>query len=167
MALATVNDLVTRWDQRIVADLASDSGQPAADLQSNARVLAALSGASGEVRAAVLKGRRYTLEDLQTLSADDAAYLKDLVCGLAILRLAVTRVNTLGAETVEALRKDMRERLAELERGERIFATESAQDGGLPKTEGPRLADYMRLNLMVDRCSRFYPDRASDLPLTR
>jgi len=164
---ATVQDLVARWDRRLLADLAGDDGQPESDLENNARILAALKGACGEIRAAVLKGRRYRPEDLENLSEVDAAYLKDLVCGLAVLRLAACRVTTLGTEVWEALRKDLRERLAELERGERIFATDQAQAAGLPKADGPRWADYTALNLLVDRCRGYYPPRSQDLPLGR
>lgn len=165
--LASVSDLLTRWDQRLLADLAGDSGQPVENLQSNPRILAALHGASGQVRSAVLKGRRYSLEELENLSEDDAAYLKDIVCGLAILRLAACRVSTIGSEVWQALRKDLQEQLDALERGERIFASPAALEAGLPQTDGPRLVDYQQLNLLVDRCWGYYPARATDLPLGR
>lgn len=165
--LATVSDLVARWDQRLLADLASDTGTPESSLSTNARVLAALEGASGQVRSAVLQGQRYTVEDLANLGPEDSAYLKDIVCGLAVLRLAVCRLNVLGEQVYKDLRQDLQERLEELARGERIFATAQAQEAGLPKTDGPRLADYQRINLMVDRCGRYYPPRGQELPLGR
>ncbi|HOM18097.1 MAG TPA: hypothetical protein PK777_05230 [Thermoguttaceae bacterium] len=165
--LATVTDLVARWDQRLLADLAGDTGQPVENLQSNPRILAALQGATGQLRSAILNGRRYSLDDLQHLDEDDAAYLKDLVCALAVLRLAACRVSTIGAEVWEALRKDCQEQLAALERGERIFATPAAQGAGLPQTDGPRWVEYQQLNLLVDRCRGYYPSRATELPLGR
>lgn len=165
--LASVEDLLARWDMRLLADLAGDTGQPEQNLGSNPRILAALKGASGQLRSAILKGRRYTLEELEHLSEEDAAYLKDIVCALAVLRLAACRVSTIGSEVWEALRKDCQEQLAALERGERIFATPAAQDAGLPKTDGPTWADYQQLNLLVDRCRGYYPSRATDLPLGR
>lgn len=165
--LASVEDLTARWDQRLLADLAGDSGQPVENLGGNPRIMAALQGASGQLRSAVLKGRRYTLEDLQNLSEEDAAYLKDIVCALAVLRLAACRVSTIGSEVWESLRKDCREHLDALERGERIFAAPAAQDAGLPKTDGPTWVDYQNLNLLVDRCRGYYPSRATDLPLGR
>ncbi len=164
--LATVADLLDRWDSRLVDDLAGDPGAPGGAATSP-RVAAALRGASGEVRAAALAGKRYSPEDLAGLGEDDAAYLKDLVCALAILRLTAGRVAPIGEEQWRALREDTRERLRELERGERIFATAAAQEAGLPKTDGPRLADYDRLNLLVDRCRGYYPDRGQDAALGR
>lgn len=165
--LATVEDLIVRWDQRLLADLAGDTGQPEQNLADNPRILAALQGATGEVRSAVLKGRRYRPEDLENLSPEDAGYLKDLVCGLAVMRLAACRVTTIGTEVWEALRKDLKERLVELEKGERIFATAQAVEAHLPTADGPRLLDYQTVNLLVDRCRGYYPSRGEDLPLRR
>lgn len=167
--LASVGDLTARWDARLLADLAGDDGaavEPTA-LASHPRVLAALSGASGELRSAVLKGCRYRIEQLEGLADDDAAYLKDIVCGLAMLRLAACRVSTIGAEVWQELRRDLRERLGEIESGARVFATAEAISAGLPKTDGPKAVDYQRMNLLVDRCRGYYPARSDDLPAGR
>lgn len=156
----TVNDLIARWDARLVADLARDDGQPETNLANNPRILAALKGAMGQLRSAILKGRRYSVDELDQLAEEDKEFLKDIVCGLAILRLAACRVSTLGGQVYESLSREMKERLEELEQGKLIFATPSAVAAGLPKTEGPTLAETLRLNLLVDRCHRYYPSRA-------
>ncbi len=52
---ATADDLVTRYDRALLADLAGDDAAPT-DPVSSARVLRALEGASGEVNAAARLG---------------------------------------------------------------------------------------------------------------
>ena len=162
--LATVQDLIDRFDRNLLADLARDDGTAETNLATNPRIAAALQGASGEVRSAILQGKRYSLEELQSLGEDDQAYLKDLVCGLALLRLAAARVTTIGEESWRALRDDVREKLKELASGERIFATAAAQEAGLPKADGPLLVEMQRLNLLVDRCEGYYPHRGERWP---
>lgn len=157
--LATVQDLIDRFDQRLLADLARDDGTPETNLANSPRVLSALSDASGEVRSAILQGKRYTLEDLANLDPDDAAFLKRLVCTRALLNLAAARVNVFGEENYRAAQQWVEEKLGQLASGERIFASPAAQDAGLPKTEGPLLVEIQRMNLLVDRCEGYYPQR--------
>ncbi len=157
--LATVDDLIDRFDRQLLADLARDDGTPESNLGQNPRVLSALKDASGEVRSAILQGRRYTLEDLQNLEEDDAAFLKRLVCTRAVLNLAAARVSTYGEENYRAAQEWVEEKLSQLARGERVFATPGVQDAGLPKTEAPSLVEIQRMNLLVDRCDGYYPSR--------
>jgi len=158
--LATVQDLVERFDRNLLADLARDDGTPESNLGQNPRVLSALADASGEVRSAILQGRRYTIEDLSNLDPDDQAFLKRLVCTRAVLNLAAARVSVFGEENYRAAQAWVEEKLSQLAKGERIFATPGAQDAGLPKTEGPLLVEIQRMNLLVDRCEGYYPHRA-------
>jgi hypothetical protein len=158
--LADPSDLLLRYDRRLVAQLARDDGREEESPESSERVITALQGAEGQLRAAVLKGRRYSVEELEQLAGPDREFLKDVVCALAMVRLAACRVNTLGGQIYETLRTQTTEILKALESGELIFVTPSAQAGSLPRTEAPMLADMYRLNLLVDRCSRYYPSRA-------
>ncbi|MBC7076738.1 MAG: DUF1320 family protein [Synergistales bacterium] len=162
--LATVQDLIDRFDRNLLADLARDDGSPETDLANNPRILSALRDASGEVRSAILQGRRYTLEDIANLEEDDAAFLKRLVCTRAVLNLAAARVSTYGEENYRAAQEWVEEKLSQLAKGERIFATPGAQDAGLPKTEAPLLVEVQRMNLLVDRCDAYYPSRADRMP---
>jgi len=158
--LATVQDLIDRFDRNLLADLARDDGSPETDLANNPRILSALRDAGGEVRSAILQGRRYTPEDIANLEEDDAAFLKRLVCTRAVLNLAAARVSTYGEENYRAAQEWVEEKLSQLAKGERIFATPGAQDAWLPKTEAPLLVEVQRMNLLVDRCERYYPSRA-------
>lgn len=162
--LATVQDLIDRFDRNLLADLARDDGSPETDLANNPRILSALRDASGEVRSAILQGRRYTLEDIANLEEDDAAFLKRLVCTRAVLNLAAARVSTYGEENYRAAQEWVEEKLSQLAKGERIFATPGAQDAGLPKTEALLLVEVQRMNLLVDRCDAYYPSRADRMP---
>ena len=159
--MITVQDLLDRFDQRLVADLAADEGMPppVSALADHPRVVAALQDAIGEVRSAILQGRRYQWEELENLDAADKAFLKRLVCTRAMLNLAAARVNVYGEENYRAAQEWVEEKLAQLARGDRIFATPSAQDAGLPKTESPTLVEIQRMQLLVDRCHGYYPDR--------
>lgn len=157
--LATVQDFLDRFDARLVADLARDDGTPEGNLAANPRVLAALRDASGEVRSAILQGKRYTLEEILALEEDDAAFLKRLVCTRAMLHLAAARVSTLGEENYRAAQEWVEEKLRQLAGGERIFATAGAQEAGLPRTESPLLVEVRRMNLLVDRAEGYYPSR--------
>lgn len=157
--LATVQDLIDRFDSRLLADLARDDGTPESNLGQNPRVLSALADASGEVRSAILQGRRYTIEDLSNLDPDDQAFLKRLVCTRAVLNLAAARVSVFGEENYRAAQEWVEEKLSQLAKGERIFATPGAQEAGLPRTEAPTLVEIERMNLLVDRCDGYYPSR--------
>lgn len=158
--LATVQDLIDRFDNRLLADLARDDGTPESNLATNTRVLSALRDASGEVRSAILQGKRYTDAELANLGEDDSAFLKRLVCTRAVLHLAAARVSTFGEENYRAAQEWVDDKLSQLARGERIFATAGAQDAGLPKTEAPLLVEVQRMNLLVDRADGYYPSRA-------
>jgi len=157
--LATVQDLIDRFDTRLLADLARDDGTPEGDLAANPRVLSALADASGEVRSAILQGKRYTAEELGGLDPDDQAFLKRLVCTRALLNLAAARVGVFGEENYGKAQQWVEEKLSQLARGERIFAAPAAQEAGLPKTEGPLLVEIRRMNLLVDRAEGYYPSR--------
>lgn len=169
MALATAEDLVHRYDSRLLADLAGDDSQPTPPADS-ARVQAALAGASGELLASARLGGRYTAEELQQLAQSDSAdaeFLKDVVCSLALLRLVGTRIQTIGEETYKALRELADRTLEDLRAGRLLFGAASVQRASTPDVDGPTALDYQRLNLLPDRTRHYYPSRSSRLPIGR
>lgn len=163
--LVTVADLVNRWDARLLAQLARDDGQLETNLASNPRISAALRGAEGQLRAAILKGGRYSIEELEQLDPEDLEFYKDIVCNLAMLRLAAARVNTIGGDIYKTLREDTQQLLRQLESGEMIFASPRARKGSLPEGRAITLAQFHAQNLLVDRCTRFYPPRVEETQL--
>jgi len=167
MAYANPSDLVARYDERVLKDLASDTGEPGDVAIGNPRVAAALDAASGYVDAAVQVGGIYTPEDLAALTGNSLALLVDLTCELAMVRLMSARLEKYGHEQVEAVRKRCEEYLDRLRNGERLFGLDDQRDAGLPTIDGPRAVDYQRLNLLPDRMRRYYPQRGGRLPLGR
>ena len=153
--LASVADFLDRWDNPLVSDLLSDAP---------GRLDALLASASGEVRSALLASRRYSEADLASLVPDDLEYLKSIVCDLAMLRLAESRLTALGDERWIALRERADRHLEDLTTGRRVLASTAAPSAGRARAETPLLGDALRVNLLVDRASRYYPSRAQEWP---
>ncbi|GAB4134115.1 MAG: hypothetical protein Kow0040_17390 [Thermogutta sp.] len=166
MSLADAADLTARYDRHIVADLGGDEGTPT-DPASSPRVAAALEGATGEILAAARMGGRYSAEDLAQLTGADAAYLKDIVCLLAVLRLVSTRIQTIGEAAFESLRRQGDKILADLRNGLLVFGTPAASRAQTPQADGPEALDYELLNLLPDRTKNYYPARGGRIPIRR
>lgn len=167
MARATSADMSERYDSRVLKDLASDDGTPVVDLSASTRLSAALEGATGQFEAAVRVGGIYSSDDLDNLSGSALALMKDIICELALLRLVGARVETLGKDTYEAVRKRAEDYLSALRNGERLFPLDAQVAAGRPSIDGPSSADYDKLNLLPDRVRRYYPQRAGRLPIGR
>jgi phage gp36-like protein len=160
MAYATSADLLVRKDAREVGCLVADNDDRVAEslLSSDAKVTAALSGASGEVNAALLTGGRYTVAQLESLTGDALAYLKDIVCELAMYRLYRRRpdISRDALEYYAQLRETL---LGMLRSGQDVFNLDSQIDATLPEVDGPTTLGIVRLNLIRDRAHGFYPAR--------
>lgn len=158
MAYATSADLLLRKDQREVSDLVSDNGDPVAEsaLSADTKLTAALSGASGEVNAALLVGGRYTVAQLEALTGDALAYLKDIVCELAMYRLHRRRpdYDLKALEYYTQLRETY---LGMLRSGQDVFNIEAHILASLPEVDGPTTLGLRDLNLIRTRCHNFYP----------
>lgn len=166
MAYATPTDLITRYDRNLIADLAGDEGTPGDPLTSD-RVLQALEAATGEIDAACRLGGRYLPSELAALGGADAAFLKDITCQLAMLRLVGVRVQSIGELAYKTLRETSDRVLDDLRSGRLIFGTPAAERAVTPAVDGPSAITYDRLNLLPDRTRNYYPNRQSRLPLGR
>src|SRR4051812_44738426 len=71
------------YDSRVIGDLVSINGTRDPSPHTNAKVLANLDSASGEVESACLVAGRYTPDDLNALTGMGAALLKRIVASLA------------------------------------------------------------------------------------
>jgi len=169
MAFATPSDLVARFDERIVRDLASDSGDPIARQQvaTNAVLLAALADAQGRIVSAVTVARHYSEEDLEALTGSSAALLTRLTCELAMAYLLRRRQEKYADEQYQRLREDAEDYLDRLRKGERLFGLDANLDAGLPTIDGPTATTYQRLNMLPDRVHNYYPHRVTRLPIGR
>ena len=92
-AYAEPSDLVNRLELPTIQRLISDDGQdvPAEDLATDDKLLAALEDASGDVEAAMLVGKRYSVEDLEGLTGNSLATLKRITCTIALAYLLERR----------------------------------------------------------------------------
>lgn len=159
MAYAASIDLIARFDHRVISDLASDSGEPVADVSTDANVQAGLDDASGRIDAAVTVAQHYTPADLAALTGTDLALLKRLTCELTMLFLFGRRQETLLGQEYERLEKRCEDQLDRLRKGERLFGMEANRNAGLPTIDGPTTTDYRDLYLVRDRVQNFYPQR--------
>lgn len=136
-AYADVDDLLIYRDWTQIADavaIANSSGVASrptlASLQSNDIVLTALKSASGEVEEYALKGKRYTVEDLQSLIGVNLERLKELVCHLAIARILGRKRMEVKEDSFPGL-QEARSMLTKLGRGDAIFGIVETQEAGV------------------------------------
>jgi len=158
MAYASSTDLTARYDERDIADLASDSGTPESDLANSAIVQAALDDASGDVDAALLKGGRYTATQLSGLTGNSLAKLKRITCEIAMHYLMERRPD-FSPERAEQLEIRRKRHLERLRKGEDVFGLDPAIEAGAPSHQELTTADYQNLNFTRDHVQHYYPDR--------
>jgi hypothetical protein len=120
----TPQEMLIRYDRRLIGMLVSDSGTPVTTgLETDPVLLTMLRQASGEVESACLRGRRYSKEDLDDIYQSDTAakdFLVWLVASIALYRLWQRR----GDPSINI--GDFNQALAYLEmleQGKRIFPT--------------------------------------------
>jgi hypothetical protein len=159
---ASVADLVARVDVRVLQELASNDETPVAtgSLASNTKVLTALLGASGEVESACFVGKQYLPIDLAALTGASLAYLKDIVCALALGRLFVMGRPDRKGEPPRSV-DDAREVLQQLYRSERVFGLLEQQKAALLShvVDSPQDVDDRRDPTSV--AARFFGTRIS------
>ncbi|MAI41372.1 MAG: hypothetical protein CMP95_02825 [Gammaproteobacteria bacterium] len=162
MAYATGDDLALRYDIDWVGDLATDNRESLSRgaVASHPAVQVALDGASGQVQAALIQGGQYSVDDLATLTGVNKAYLADLVCGLAIIRLWERRSEAVpdNAETIQAKWWGLIEKL---EKGGNIFDLPAQIDATIVDHTGPTAVQLQNRNDMTVRNKLFPP------PITR
>jgi phage gp36-like protein len=165
MAYATSADLAARFDERVLKDLASDTGTAVSDLSADDNVTAALSDASGLINTAIAApASAYTTAQLSALTGDDLGYLKRIVCSLAMAYLLGRRPEKYGDDYKQITEHAM-EVVDQLRRGNFIFNTSDAKEAGLPTIDGLTVTQYQDLNLLPERVRNFYPIR--QLPVGR
>lgn len=162
MAYATPQNMLERFDVRHLSDLVSDADTgrlQKPELLSHPNLQAALDDAAGQIEAALLKGERYSIADLESLTANSRQYLIRLNCQIAIGLLWQRRPWSDNDQRADALDK-AEKGLKELSRGEAVFDLAAQKDAGLPRIHTPAVSTINRLNLVVDRArAGFYPSR--------
>lgn len=165
-AYATGADLIARYDVDLIGDLATDDRETLdRDLVADSvKVTTALLDASGEVEVALMAGKRYTVDQLQTLPGNGANHLKQIVCGLAMAALYRRRPEAAKREHIEDLTADARSAIKALRRGENIFGLAEHLSASVPELTGPSAIQLENRNGLSERMSRFFPMQSTRLP---
>lgn len=118
MAYATPAQLLERFDLRVIGDLASDADVrvTAAQIPTNARVLAALEDASGAIRSAALARGAYSDGQLDAFALANDPLLVRLTCSMAMVYMAQARGRDTD-EGIKIIRSDVRQHLNDLRSG--------------------------------------------------
>ncbi len=152
----TPDELARAYDSRPVGELSSDDGTVGVINPSNEILMTAIERASADVESAVLKSRRYTIEDLQALQANDDWTLKGIVADLAVAHLYQRRGTAMpdawqrAADRAEA-------QLEALRTGREIFTDDAAAAAGEPR---PRtFTSTARSNLGIISDTPYFPGR--------
>jgi phage gp36-like protein len=151
MSYATPADLLARVDAQIVGDLITDDDPttglrdrpPTSDILASDVVQTALADASGDVLAALGKGKRYTPDQLEGLTGPAQSKLKRIVCDIATSYLFDRRPDPKNEPIAEAYRAKAERHLKALKSGEDIFYLEDETDAeaSLMTTDGPTAID--------------------------
>lgn len=165
MSYSDVDDFYYRFDENVVRDLCSDSGQPAP--RSNSMLTAALDDSQGRIQAAALRGRIYSTDDLEDLTGASLSLLKRIECEIAMAYLLGRRPEKYNTDWFKLMDERSETYLEQLARGERLFDVDTAKDAGLPTIDGPNSVDLINLNAITQRVQHFFPNRARALPLGR
>jgi len=163
VAYADADDLVSFFDERIIADLISDSGSPDESWRDNPKMTTLLNAASGRIDGACTVANHYLVADLAALTGNSLALLKDLTCTLAMAMLIRRRQGRYGEEYKEKI-EEAETYLDRLRKGERVFGVSANQEAGEIDIQGPTTATYTKLNLIADRTLHYYPTRARRMP---
>lgn len=155
MSYAAPQDMLNRYDARILGDIVSDVGVrvPPAALLTNVVLQAALDSGAGQIDQACFVGQRYNSAQLGALTGQDQAVLFQLNCDLAyvILRKRRGQIVDKMSQYVESEKI-----LDHLRQGDRIFAVPANEAAGLPSAQFPSMQQYAQLNLMRDYASSRY-----------
>jgi hypothetical protein len=161
-AFATTADMLLRYDARTLGDLCSDVGTriPEALLVSDPKLVALLDTATGQIKAAVLRGDRYKTVDLESLTGESREYLVDMTCRIAFWLLWQRKPYSDDQNRMEA-KKGADEALELLRTGAHVFDVDTAIEAGKPYVETVTRTEIANnWNLVADRCrGRFFPAR--------
>jgi phage gp36-like protein len=161
-AYATATDLINAHDAGKIGDYAKDGAQLTPNqILTDTKVAAALLRASGEVEAYCVKGGRYTPTDLAALTGAGQAFLKGLVCDLALYHLAKRRGVPDAAKAVPGYAEAMK-MLESLGLGEAIFGFQQVADAGNMDTMDLSQNSAGRLQRITDLAKRRFV-RADDV----
>jgi phage gp36-like protein len=170
-AYATIADLISRRDERVIRQLATDRDEPLTHDEILASIVAdeALIDASGEVEAAMIAGKRYSPDELSGLVGNSLGLLKRIVTTIAMACL-YERKPGVHREIAEHYFKQAQEYLERLRTGQNLFnlADESNTNAAIPDLTAPTAVDVRNLNSFPAQMSdRYFPSLESRVPIHR
>jgi phage gp36-like protein len=154
----TAADLTARFDARSIQQLVSDTGTPVlpSELTTDVKLIAALDDAEGEVTANLLVGGRYTTTELAALTGTALAYLKYIICNIAMLHL-LGRRPAINAKLYEQLKELRETHLKALQDGHAIFGgNDEDADAGRTSVDGISYQDMVNNDSIRIRKPRYF-----------
>lgn len=156
MAFATIDEMIERYDERVLADLVQDDNTRNPDLTGNAILTAVLEDATGVIEASLR--RTYSNDQLTALEAANSAVLirldVDLAMGLLYQRRAkglpdqIREVVDAATDMLTSIRNgvavldDAEARIASIPTTHRVLEEESRRDW--PLTNSDLYPDFRR-----------------------
>lgn len=153
---ATVAQLVSTIDERLLAELGIDAEADGTVDQNNAILVAALTRASHEVQSFTLRGGVYTEADLDSMQASVNWALIGTVCDLAYGILVARRGGPFGDSVKDRVDK-ANSMLMDLRDGRRVFPIGSTVDASKPSLSVISQSQRGNLGMVAD--SEFFPRR--------
>lgn len=162
-AYASSSDMTARYDVRTLCQLVSDTETAAspASLGANTRLSTCLLDASGMVEAAALAARTYTPDDLAALDGAGLAYLKRLVCDLAMGLLYLARPDP-ELEPPKTYELAM-EALDKIRKGELVFGLLEQQQAGVLQHTVETSRNVDDRNGLIVEADRYFSTRMNRL----
>lgn len=146
-------------DWRQLGDLILDTGAretTEALFDSSSKVQSALMRASGRIESMALRGTKYSVQDLQSLTGAGRAYLEELVGEIAWWNLFRRRFPKAEMEPATILAFQDLEALGH---GSLIFGLADQADAGNPKSDFMTSSDLADLGLTTYQARRFFGRR--------
>ena len=167
-AYASITDLITRRDKRLIGELMGDMNDTPTDaeLLASTTLEALLVDASGQVESAMLSGKRYEPADLESLTGNSLGFLKKIVCTIAMADLYERRPGY-HMEQAKAYTELAQAYLKSLRNGENLFNLDSHASAANPDTTAPSVVDYTNLNFYPEQMNRHLVPRWNRLPAGR
>jgi phage gp36-like protein len=163
-AWADSTDMVKRYDNRVLSQLVTDSGNRDMDFAVNTRLTMALNTATGRMQASFLFGGRYTVSQIDSLTGETLEFRKDICCALSwwILWRSKPWLEA-TSEAQRAAREDAEAYIELIKSGAAIFNIEAVVEAGKAEvTPLPRRTVDNEWSLVRDRLTgNLYPVRRS------
>jgi phage gp36-like protein len=166
MSFASVTDMINRNDRRDLCNLVSDTefAVEAVNLPTNIKLQVALDDASGMIVAALLKGQRYEVADLEGLTGYSLSLLLRMNCDIAMLLLLERRPDR-DPDRVERQQEISESHLKRLSTGEEVFDLIAQEEAGRSELTGISAVGVDTLHMIRDRCTpHYYPNRRFPWP---